>query len=204
MTGVRGWPGVGEGSCLKIDRSFTNAITPHRGVNAPIHTVQRGRDLGLATVAEGGEPRTIMQAYTISSHGLVVAPRAARRCPAHDDRSNRSHPLHDTPPVGVGTATQDVGGGVSRRHPSTGAVFEDGAVTWQLGRTTLVALDDTVVRPGSEAVFCRCIPAPRGTTRVTELTGRNAAQNDTAARLVIAHIPGTVSGTAGRRGDHGR
>jgi diguanylate cyclase (GGDEF)-like protein len=42
--------------CLKIDRSFTNAITQSKETAALIHTlVQLGKDLGLKTLAEGVE-----------------------------------------------------------------------------------------------------------------------------------------------------
>lgn len=57
-------------------------------------------------------------------------------------------------PVGVGTAAHDVIEAYPDAIPSTGAVFEDGAVTWQLGRATLIVLDDTMVGLGSEVFLC--------------------------------------------------
>jgi hypothetical protein len=86
-------------------------------------------------------------------------PRAVRigdrREPYTPDASDRSGILTDGAlPIGVGTGTPDVAEAYPDAIPSAGAVFEDGASTWGLGRSTLVVLDDTVVGLGSEVFFC--------------------------------------------------
>lgn len=86
-------------------------------------------------------------------------PRAVRlgdrREPYTPAASDRSGITSDGPlPIGVGTAAADVTEAYPDVMPSTGSLFEDGAETWQLGPTTLVVLNDTVIGLGSEVFFC--------------------------------------------------
>jgi len=64
--------------CLKIDRSFTSAVTSSPESRALIDTlVQLGRDLGLSTLAEGVETTDEMQilrrAHVDQAQGFLMA-----------------------------------------------------------------------------------------------------------------------------------
>ena len=79
--------------CLKIDRSFTDAITPSPESNALIDTlVQLGKDLGLKTLAEGVE--TTEQIDHLRGEARQRGPRLPARPPPR-----RRHPRNPRPPL---------------------------------------------------------------------------------------------------------
>ncbi len=57
-------------------------------------------------------------------------------------------------PIGVGTIAGDVTDAYPDVIQAAGPTFDDGATTWQVGRVTLVVLNDMIVGVGNEIHFC--------------------------------------------------